>query len=239
MTAGSYEARALPATGALISRRHFLVGGALAGAGAVSYVRMPIKPSGRTPPGTLEKLMPNRVGPWSFASSSGVVLPPPDATADRLYDNIVTRSYTAPDRPPVMLLIAYSNVQDGLLQIHRPEFCYTAGGFKLSPTINTDIVDAHGQSHGANAFAAAASNRTEQVLYWTRIGKSFPQSWLQQKLAVMKANLQMTTPDGLLARLSVLDDNQERGLQTMAQFIADFDRAAGQPLQAIMFGPRT
>lgn len=219
----------------MISRRHMLMGGLFAGVSALSYARMPSKPAKRTPPGTVEALMPAQVGTWSFVSTSGVVLPPPDATADRTYDNIVSRTYTAPDRPPVMLVIAYSNIQDGMLQIHRPEFCYTAGGFRLSPTENMAIVDATGERHGANAFAATAADRTEQVVYWTRIGKSFPQSWLEQRLSVVRSNLRMKTPDGLLARFSLADTDRARGLRTLQEFVADLDRVAPPKLQDILF----
>ena len=222
---------------ALISRRHFVVGGLLAGVAAASYARMPIKPDRRIPPGTLEALMPGRVGTWTFASASGVVLPPPDAISDRLYDNLVARTYTAPDKPPVMLIVAYSNAQDGLLEVHRPEFCYTAGGFELSPTVKLGIVDSFGERHKANAFVATARDRTEQVLYWTRIGQSFPQSWAQQRIAVVRSNLHRITPDGLLARLSLLDDDRGRGL-TLKQFVSAVDRSAPPRLQDILFGRR-
>jgi len=179
--------------------------------------------------------MPDRVGPWSFASASGVIVPPPDATADRLYDNIVTRTYTAPNTLPVMLLIAYSNIQDGMLQIHRPQFCYTAGGFRLSPTVNLQVADATGAKHGANAFSAVNADRSEQVLYWTRIGRSFPQSWLEQKASVIDSNLRMRTPDGLLARVSVTETDQTRALATLQAFVGALDRAAGPQLQDILF----
>ena len=223
---------------ALISRRHVFIGGLFAGVAAVSYARMPRRPAKRVLPGTVEALMPNQVGTWTFASSSGVILPPPDITADRIYDNIVTRTYTAPDKSPVMLVIAYSNVQDGMLQIHRPEFCYTAGGFELSPTDDIEIADSAGDRYGANAFIATSRDHKERVLYWTRIGQSFPQSWAQQKLAVVKSNLQMMTPDGLLVRLSMTEDDRGRGLQMLEQFIAEFDRAAVPKLREILFGRR-
>lgn len=219
----------------LLSRRHVVIGGLFAGVTAISYAREPSRPDKRTPPGTVEALMPAQVGAWSFSSASGAILPPPDATADRVYDNIVTRSYTASNRPPVMLVVAYSNVQDGMLQVHRPEFCYTAAGFALSPTADVAITDATGARHGANTFSATARERTEQVLYWTRIGESFPQSWLQQRLSVMKSNLRMRTPDGLLARISVADTEPERALRMLQEFVADLDKAAGPKLQDILF----
>ena len=187
-----------PETRNLIGRRHFMIGGAFAAASAIAYARQPVAMPSRMPPGTLESWMPDRVGQWTYVASSGIVLPPQDALSDRLYDNLVTRVYTAPDESQVMLLIAYSNVQDGLLQIHRPEFCYTAGGFALTPTHAVTLTDARGIARGANAFVASGAARIEHVLYWTRIGKAFPQSWVQQRMAVVEANLQRQVPDGLV-----------------------------------------
>ncbi|UZK67726.1 exosortase-associated protein EpsI, V-type [Sphingomonas sp. M1-B02] len=220
----------------LFKRRHLVFGGLLAAISAVGYARIPPRPTSRLAAGTLEALVPNRVGDWSVAGASGVVLPPPDALSDRLYDNLVTRVYTSPKQPPIMLLIAYSNVQDGLLQVHRPEFCYTAGGFDLSPTEQIDIVQASGSKVGGNAFVATASARTEQVLYWTRIGDIFPQSWIEQRMAVVRANLDHSSPDGLLARVSLLDNDHEDGLSVARKFIAELDRDAPGPLKKILFG---
>lgn len=220
----------------LIGRRHFVIGGLLAGASAVAYARQPYAKPVRMPPGTLESWMPDQIGSWNYAASSGIVLPPQDTLSDRLYDNLVTRVYTAPDGSQVMLLIAYSNVQDGLLQIHRPEFCYSAGGFALTPTRPVTLIDGHGISRGANTFVASGPQRIEPVLYWTRIGKAFPQSWVQQRMAVVDANLQQKIPDGLLARISMVSQASQTTIAPLEKFAAALDRAAPPPLRNILFG---
>ena len=225
-----------PEARTLIGRRHFVIGGVFATASAVAYARQPIAKPARMPPGTLESWMPDRVGPWTFAASSGIVLPPQDALSDRLYDNLVTRVYTAADDSQIMLVIAYSNVQDGLLQIHRPEFCYTAGGFALTPTRPVTLRDAQGIKYGANTFVASGPQRIEQVLYWTRIGKAFPQSWVQQRMAVVEANLQRQVPDGLLARISLVSPASQTTIAPLTTFAAALDRAAPTPLRSILFG---
>lgn len=220
----------------LIGRRHFVMGGIFAAASAVAYARQPFPLANRMPEGLLESWMPQQVGPWNASAASGVVLPPPDALSDRLYNNVVTRVYTAPDDEPVMVVIAYSNVQDGLLQLHRPEFCYTAAGFTLSPTRPVQLDSANGTGYGANTFVASGPDRIEQVLFWTRIGNAFPQSWAEQRLTVVKANLQRRIPDGLLARISVVSPDTQINLAPLTKFAAALDRAAPPKLRAVLLG---
>ena len=221
-----------------LSRRHLLIGGLFAGVTIAGAALKPRVVAPRLKPGTIERWMPARIGPWTSADASGVVLPPPDELADRLYDTVVTRVYEAPGREPVMLLLAYSSTQDGMLQVHRPEFCYRAGGFGLGPTTNVEIADARGTQFGANSFVASGQDRVERVLYWTRIGESLPQSWSGQHAAVMKANLHGLVPDGLLARVSCTAPGAAGPLDGLREFVIEFDRAAPPQLHTLLFGAR-
>src|SRR5262245_18844923 len=112
-----------------LARRQVVLGSLFAGLSAASMALLPRGATAPLPRGELETWMPAAVGPYSVYNSADVVLPPADQLADRNYDNVVTRIYTAPSRPTVMLLLAYSSTQDGTLQVHRPEFCYQANGF--------------------------------------------------------------------------------------------------------------
>lgn len=223
---------------ASLSRRHLLIGGLLAGLTVAGDALKPGDAAPRLKPGTIEQWMPNRIGPWTYSDASGVVLPPPDALSDRFYDNLVTRVYEAPGREPIMLLLAYSATQDGMLQVHRPEFCYSAGGFDLAPTTDVEIADARGSRFGGNSFVATAQDRFERVIYWTRIGNSFPQSWSGQRVAVMKANLHGQVPDGLLARVSSTTAGGPVPLDSLRDFITEFDRSAPPRLHTLLFGAR-
>lgn len=222
----------------LFSRRHALLGGLLAGVSAAGFALAPRAAVRALPPGTLESWMPDKIGPWTLASRSGILLPPADSLSARLYDNLVTRIYTAPDQPPVTLLLAYSSTQDGMLQVHRPEYCYRAGGYGLSPTQDVVISDAAGATYGANTFLAVRPDASERVLYWTRVGEAFPQSWLGQRAAVMQANLAGRIPDGLLARVSSLTFDGPGPLATLEAFVVAFDRAITPRLHAMLFGLR-
>ena len=138
-----------------LSRRNMLLGAVLAGASGFAYARQPAIAHPVVPEKEFESWVPPKFGNWTTVSQSGVVLPPPDTLRDRLYDNLVTRVYVAPDLPAVMLLLAYNNAQDGVLQVHRPEVCYPVGGFELSATREI-MLNASGQAVPANMFTASA-----------------------------------------------------------------------------------
>jgi EpsI family protein len=185
-------------------RRDVLLGGAAAAAAATAFLGMPDKPMKLIPDDTLERIIPQQVGDYVYETTSGLILPPPDQLARLLYSQQVTRIYTAPDQPTIMLLMAYGSSQGGMLQIHRPEVCYPASGFRLSETERLAIPLGGARQIPARYFIASSDARTEHVLYWTRIGDRLPSSWTGQRMAVVKANLAGFVPDGLLARVSVM-----------------------------------
>jgi EpsI family protein len=132
-----------------------------------------------------------------------------------------------------MMLIAYNNRQDGVLQVHRPEVCYPVGGYTLTDTRPVSM-PALGKAVPSNFFTATSIERTEQVAYFTRLGNSYPRSWAEQRLAVIEENLAGRIPDGLLLRTSVLGRDPATALETLRQFIAQFAAAATPPLQKLL-----
>ncbi|TCJ34973.1 exosortase-associated protein EpsI, V-type [Parafrankia sp. BMG5.11] len=219
----------------LLGRRHFLIGGALAVASGVAFARQPKPTFPRIPTEKFQEWVPTKFGPWSKVGSSGVVLPPPDSLSDRLYDNLVTGTYEAPGQPLVMLLLAYNNVQDGVVQVHRPEVCYPVGGYQLSETREFDL-DLRGRSIPANIFTAVGPERTEQVIYFTRLGSAFPRSWAEQRLAVAKDNLAGRIPDGMMMRVSVLGADQKAAHADLSRFSEQFVGAVPRQLLRLLLG---
>jgi EpsI family protein len=191
-----------------LSRRNVLTGLALVGAAGVAYARQP-------QPG------PKHLGKEGLETTSGLVLPPPDATADRLYDEVLTRVYSRPDGQTVMFLVAYSSVQDGLLQLHRPEVCYPVGGYQLTQTQVLPVSFRNGDSVPARLFTATSAVRVEHVLYWTRLGSALPTSWAEQRWAVVKANLDGSIPDGVLVRMSCIENDPDKAFGILREFAAD------------------
>jgi EpsI family protein len=212
-----------------------LIGGAFAFASGLAFARQPVSNHQPIDAKQFDGWVPARIGKWSAVSSTGVLLPPPDALRDRLYDNLVTRVYETPDAPFIMLLLAYNNIQDGVLQVHRPEICYPAGGFRLSETRPVPF-KALGRTIPANAFSATGVQQTEQVAYFTRLGASFPRSWAEQRLSVIRANLAGQIPDGMMLRVSLYDTDQQSALATLSAFTDEFLGACPQPLRKLLIG---
>ncbi|MEH6757984.1 MAG: exosortase-associated protein EpsI, V-type [Parasphingorhabdus sp.] len=217
------------------NRRHVIIGAILAGASAIAYTRQPEVEMPVMGAKIFHELVPRKFGDWTPLSQGDVVLPPPDALRDRLYDNLVTRVYEKPGTPPVMLLLAYNNEQDGVLQVHRPEICYPVGGFQLSETRKIGIAVA-GRSIPANIFTAKSPRRTEQVIYFTRLGDAFPRSWSEQRISVMRANLAGDIPDGMMMRVSVLGIDQQEAMTILTEFTREFIEASPHQLQKLLVG---
>jgi EpsI family protein len=218
-----------------LTRRSLAIGAILTAASGVAFARQPQIAYPPLDKETFRSWLPARLGDWQMMTASSIVLPPADALSDRLYDNLITRVYAAPEMPEVMLLIAYNNTQDGVLQVHRPEVCYPVGGFELSRTRAIPLNIGRKEIQ-ANIFTATAADRTEQVVYFTRVGSAFPRTWADQRIAVVEENLARRIPDGLLFRISCLDGSQERAANLLGGFLQDFYANSSPRLQNLLIG---
>jgi EpsI family protein len=219
------------------SRRDLLFGGLAAATAATAFARTPRTKLRMIGDGQLEHIVPRDLGGWQDNATGGLVLPPPDQLAQLLYDQQVTRTYVAQDKLPVMMLMAYGSSQGGMLQIHRPEVCYPASGFRLSETRELMWQYAPGRSIPVRRFSARSDTRVEHVLYWTRIGNFLPVSWVEQRVAVMRNSLTGYIPDGLLVRMSVVSENADQAQQMIDAFARTMLERIGPGGRAKLIGP--
>lgn len=212
-----------------------MIGGMLALAGGVAEWRRPKVTNPIIEKETFLSWIPDQAKTWQSLGAGDVVLPPPDELSDRLYDNLVTRIYQNAEGEEVMLLLAYNNRQDGMLQVHRPEVCYPVGGFTLSETRPTDL--GLGKNRiPSSEFTASSPGRTEHVVYFTRVGQAFPRTWSQQRVAVVDENLRGSIPDGMMMRVSSLSPDFAAARQTMERFSASFFNTSATQLQKLLIG---
>ena len=186
-----------------LSRRQAILGGAFLLTAGTAVARVPRHHIDLLGDRKIDKLIPQKIGEWAFYSKSGLVVPPADQLKDALYSQLMTRVYVAADALPIMLLIAQSGGQTGVLQVHRPEYCYPASGFTLMERTVLPI-GLPGSQLEATAITAKADDRTEQLLYWTRVGEDMPLTWARQRWSVARANLKGDVPDAVLVRVSAL-----------------------------------
>jgi EpsI family protein len=201
-----------------LSRRQLLFGGSMVVAGAAAVAAMPKRGRALLQDGQLEQVIPKRIGPWQFASNSGLVIPPRDENERLVYDQVLTRVYTAPNLPAIMLLIAFGGGQTGLFEIHRPEACYPSQGYHLWGKHDVTLPVSPAVTVPGVFWSAANDLRTEQLLYWTRVGHNFPVTWFQSKVAVIGNNLQRHLPDGVLVRISTASPDAAAALPLLQQF---------------------
>lgn len=225
------------------SRRDVMVGGALlAGAGAALAMTPRNRLTLMQPGHELEDIVPKQLGPWSYAPSGGIVLPRDEnGLAAKLYGQVLSRVYFSPTRLPVVLVIAYGEVQSDLLQLHRPEVCYTAVGFEISDTQRADLTLAPGVTMPARELVARNEERVESITYWTRIGDDLPTSGSEQRMAKLRQQLDGYIADGILVRMSSPVDSSPAVREQLAEFaraivagLESADRPAllGRPLAA-------
>lgn len=216
------------------TRREALLGGALLATAAAGFALKPRLPEKLLGKVKLDTLVPSTFGAWKYQPASGLVLPPADQLRDKIYSQVVTRAYTRADGALVMLLIAYSGAQDGMIQVHRPEVCYPASGFRLTDNAAHDLVLAPGVDVQSRYIVAEADLRREQLIYWTRVGDYFPTKWSEQRWSVAKENFRGIIPDGVLVRFSTVGSGDERNL--LDAFARDLYAGIGMPLRRVLVG---
>lgn len=221
--------------GLVLTRRKFALGLAFASVAGIAAARLPTTKIDYLGKNKLDEILPEKVGKWTFVSSSGLVVPPEDQLAQALYSQLLTRVYTTETGTPIMLLVAHSSSQTGILQIHRPEFCYTAGGYDLSPT-TPHMVSLGASTLPALSISASMLGRTEQIVYWTRVGENLPLSWRQQRVAVAKDNLRGIIPDAVMVRVSTYGNDKTAALAEVDQFIRAMIGSVAPQVRRVFIG---
>jgi EpsI family protein len=168
----------------------------------------------------LERDVPLQFGDWRVVNNAPTVVTNPEIqqAIDRLYSQVLTRSYRNAAGYTIMLSIAYGEDQRGGLQAHRPEVCYPAQGFELLSNEVAEITTPLGVVDGRRLVTRNA-RRHEPVTYWFNIGGKPVTGRLQRRLEEVRLVMTGQSPDGLLFRVSSIDPESERALREQEQFI--------------------
>jgi len=212
---------AQPPSKLALSRRHLMMGGALLAVSGLALAREPKRRYPDLSTKQFEALFPATFGAWRPHQASELVMPPESELADKLYQHIFTRTYVNDAGTSVMFLAAYNSMQINNVQLHRPEVCYYAGGFSIDISKPLILALGPGLEIPARTVLASSDTRQENILYWTRIGDEFPQSQVQQRIAMTKANIGGYLPDGLLLRMSVINPDNAASIKLMDGFMQE------------------
>ena len=170
---------------------------------------------------SLETLVPKRFADWTELPEQGaqVVNPQTQELLDRLYSQLLVRTYVNKEGYRIMLSMAYGDDQRGGLQAHRPEVCYPAQGFQVSKVEDGLLPTSYG-SIDVRRLATSLGARQEPVTYWLTVGDQVIKNPLDKRIAEIRLGLTGQIPDGLLFRISSIDSDTARGFAMQQKFAA-------------------
>jgi len=202
-------------------RRGILVAGVMfTGAGLATGLRPSKLMSDVMGVPALERLFPAAFDDWRVDTSLPVILPAPDVQAqlDKLYNEVLARTYINARNERVMLSVAYGGDQSDATSAHRPEVCYPAQGFAITENF-ADSLRIAGRDIPVRRLMSHMSGRHEPITYWIVVGDRVVTTGIGQKLAQMRFGLRNIIADGLLVRVSTIDNDMRRGHRVQSAFL--------------------
>lgn len=182
----------------------------------------------------LDGMVPARFGQWQLDPQQEVVALSPELAArlEKVYSQTLTRTYVNPQGDRVMLAVAYGRDQrDGSNSVHYPEICYPAQGFVVGPTQQTRWGGLQ-----VRQLVASMGPRVEPISYWLLVGEHAVAARESQKLVQIGYGLRGAIPDGLLFRVSSVDNDSSRAYAMQQAFVQELFRAMAPTARPALFG---
>jgi len=222
-TAQSVLTPAFPATPMKKSLVSAVVAAVLmASAAAVATVMTPTRKLAEALPKLdLEIVIPDRFGDWTMDNRAvgGVVNPQQTELLNKLYSQILSRTYYNSQGYRIMLSIAYGENQREGTQLHEPEVCYPAQGFQLSSRKKGELNTSLGPIKVKRLETNLSQQRYEPVTYWTTVAEEVYVDSIEKKIAEIRYGLRGDIPDGLLFRVSSIDRNSSQAYSMQQDFV--------------------
>ena len=210
---------------ATLTRRAAIAAILMAAASAGGQAMVPTKRMAELRgPFKLADLVPTSFAGWSVDThaTGGIVNPQTEALLNKLYSQMLDRIYLDGQGGRIMLSIAYGADQaDDDVQLHYPEVCYPAQGFRVKANRVNQIATAEGAIKVRRLETQFGDSRFEPVTYWTTIGDQQSLGGWDRKLAEIRHGLHGEIVDGLLFRVSSIDRDSEQAFALQDRFVKD------------------
>lgn len=223
----------------MIKMRVWIVAGLMCLAAAMAVVARPsVRMAEQGPAVDLETMFPRQFGEWRIDDRVPVVLPAPDVQAqlDKIYSQVLARTYVNSRGERVMLSVAYGGDQSDSMQVHRPEICYPAQGFQVLSVQRDELNQLAGRDIPVQKVLTRLGSRNEPVMYWIVVGDQVVGTNTEQKLAQLRYGLRGRIPDGMLVRVSSIHPNNAAAYATQAGFLRDLATSIAPQFQSRVFG---
>ncbi len=211
---------------------------AMLAAALLAYVMQPHRLMARTHDVfDIDAHVPHAFGDWSPLPGVEAVRPPPDGLEAEVYNQEVSRAFVDKEGRVVMLLIAYGESQSDWLQLHHPEVCYTAQGFRVSRPMTSKFEwSPSAPSIPLTRLVATREDRLEPISYWMRIGYDVTNSNWARNALKLEYGLRGWIPDGALFRVSTIGLPADVSFKLQDKFIRDLLNAVPPQTRAFMIG---
>lgn len=186
----------------------------------------------------LERMVPLRFAEWKLDTNIVPIAASPDVQEklDAIYEQTLSRTYVNQSGDHIMLSIAYGGDQSSdRSQVHRPEFCYGAQGFQLKNKFENTLNLSDGRLN-VRRLEAVQGGRNEPITYWITVGDSATLPGIGRKLMQIRYGVTGKIPDGMLVRVSSIDQNANRAYQIQDQFIRDLHQSLAPQDQVRVVG---
>lgn len=203
--------------------RHLLIGLIMLAAGGLALALTPrLKVTDQGLKINLEAMIPKQFGEWKQDETVAPIMLSPDVQAglDKIYNQMLNRTYINSQGEQIMLSIAYGGEQSYSMQVHRPEMCYPAQGFQVG-AMSKGLIDVGGAKLPVMKLVATQGPRIEPIIYWVMMGDSAVRGNMEQHLARLKYGLTGKIPFGIVIRVSTISANEAQSYRTEEQFVRD------------------
>jgi len=203
--------------------------------GSVSVAAIVVRPGAKVASNarafSLDATVPMQFGEWTELpdQSAQVVNPQTKEALDKIYSQLLMRTYANKSGYRIMLALAYGDDQRGGLQAHLPEWCYPGQGFTLGTIADGTLQTAFG-AIDVRRLETSLGARHEPVTYWLINGERVVKNSFDKRVEQIRLGLTGKIPDGLLFRVSSIDVDTKRGFDMQQRFTAEL-MAAVSPAQ--------
>jgi EpsI family protein len=210
------------------------------GAALAAQAMIPHRVLGKAPTqDELERMIPKSFGQWTYEPGVRLVEPPGDSLAKQIYNAELARGYRDPEGRLVMFLVAYGASQSDRLQLHRPEICYAAQGFRVAQLTTVTLALGGGlQDLSVRHLLAQRENRQEPITYWMRLGDTVATNAVERQVLKVEYGLRGYISDGALVRLSTVGLPEEQAYELQSRFLGDFLRSVDAETRRFLIGSK-
>jgi EpsI family protein len=240
VTSETISVAAAPRAGLPWLRVGVLVAGMVLAFLAGEWLRPTTRLAEIKPPIQLEKQIPEAFGDWRIDPNIRPVVPDPglQAMLDSLYSQTLARTYINSKGERVMLSIAYGSDQSNeATAVHRPEFCYSAQGFRVRATGTERLTIGQTEVPVARVLAQLGQ-RNEPITYWVTLDEAATLPGVGRKIQQIRYGLKGEIPDGMLVRVSSISNSDSAAFALQQGFLEQMYAAVPADVRGRYFGTR-